>query len=59
MIFSALYYLASTALFSAGAFGVYYWIDQSGAQSLMAKATWYGMRNIYTGIRIFYRRRKK
>jgi len=44
MIFSALYYLASTALFSAGAFGVYYWIDQSGAQSLMAKATWYGMR---------------
>ena len=44
MIFSALYYLASTALFSAGAFGVYYWIDQSGAQSLMAQATWYGMR---------------
>lgn len=44
MIFSALYYLASTAIFSAGALGVYYWIDQSGAQSLMAKATWYGMR---------------
>ena len=44
MIFSTLYYLASTAIFSAGALGVYYWIDQSGAQSLMAKATWYSMR---------------
>ena len=44
MIFSTLYYLASTAIFSAGALGVYYWIDQSGAQNLMAKATWYSMR---------------
>jgi hypothetical protein len=44
MIFSTLYYLASTAIFSAGALGVYYWIDRPGAQSLMAKATWYSMR---------------
>lgn len=44
MIFSILYYLASTALFSAGAFGVYYWVDQPAAEGLIAKATWYGMR---------------
>lgn len=44
MIFTVLYYLASTALFGAGAFGMYWWVDEESAQGLVARATWYGMR---------------
>jgi len=44
MFFSFLYYFACSGLVSAAGFGIYYLIDENGANALMSKATWYSMR---------------
>ena len=58
MIFTVLYYLASTALISSSVFGIYYFVDPMAAGNLVTQASWYSMRT-YVQINEYFNEAEK